>query len=82
MCIRDRLHTDPAVFGGAQTYLYVQFGGSLIIIAYNMAAAVLRCLGDSRTPLFAIIAATFANIALDLPFVMEKCIRDRHSICR
>ena len=36
------LHTDPAVFGGAQTYLYVQFGGSLIIIAYNMAAAVLR----------------------------------------
>ncbi len=57
------LHTDPAVFGGAQTYLYVQFGGSLIIIAYNMAAAVLRCLGDSRTPLFAIIAASFANIA-------------------
>lgn len=64
------LHTDPAVFGGAQTYLYVQFGGSLIIIAYNMAAAVLRCLGDSRTPLFAIIAASFANIALDLLFVM------------
>ena len=64
------LRTDPAVFGGAQTYLYVQFGGSLIIIAYNMAAAVLRCLGDSRTPLFAIIAASFANIALDLLFVM------------
>ena len=35
-----------------------------------MAAAVLRCLGDSRTPLFAIIAASFANIALDLLFVM------------
>ena len=64
------LHTDPAVFGGAQTYLYVQFGGSLIIIAYNLAASVLRCLGDSRTPLFAIIAASFANIALDLLFVM------------
>ena len=64
------LHTDPAVFGGAQTYLYVQFGGSLIIIAYNMAAAVLRCLGDSKTPLLAIIAASFANIALDLLFVM------------
>ncbi|GAA6504240.1 MATE family efflux transporter [Agathobaculum butyriciproducens] len=64
------LHTDPAVFGGAQTYLYVQFGGSLIIIAYNMAAAVLRCLGDSRTPLLAILAASFANIALDLLFVM------------
>lgn len=56
------LHTDPAVFGGAQTYLYVQFGGSLIIIAYNMAAAVLRCLGDSRTPLLAILAASFANL--------------------
>ena len=64
------LRTDPAVFGGAQTYLYVQFGGSLIIIAYNMAAAVLRCLGDSRTPLLAILAASFANIALDLLFVM------------
>ena len=64
------LHTDPAVFGGAQTYLYVQFGGSLIIIAYNMAAAVLRCLGDSKTPLLAILTASFANIALDLLFVM------------
>ncbi len=31
---------------------------------------MLRCLGDSRTPLFAIIAASFANIALDLLFVM------------
>lgn len=64
------LHTENTVIGGARLYLYVQFSGTLVIIAYNMAAAILRCLGDSRTPLSAIIVASFVNIVLDLLFVL------------
>lgn len=64
------LKTDPTIIGGSQTYLYVQFSGTLVIIAYNMASAVLRCLGDSRTPLLAIVIASVANIVLDLLFVL------------
>ena len=48
----------------------MQFSGTLVIIAYNMAAAILRCLGDSRTPLIAIALATGINIGLDLLFVL------------
>lgn len=64
------LGTDPAIIGGSRVYLYVQFSGSLVIIAYNMAAAILRCLGDSRTPLLAVALATVVNIGLDLVFVL------------
>ena len=64
------LKTDPTIISSSQTYLYVQFSGTLVIIAYNMASAVLRCLGDSRTPLLAIVIASVANIVLDLLFVL------------
>ena len=64
------LHTENTVIGGARLYLYVQFSGTLVFIAYNIAAAILRCLGDSRTPLSAIIVASFVNIVLDLLFVL------------
>lgn len=65
------LQTEASVIGGARVYLYVQFSGTLVIIAYNMAAAVLRCMGDSRTPLLAIVVASLCNIVLDLLFVLK-----------
>lgn len=64
------LGTESSILGGARVYLYVQFAGSLVIIAYNMAAAILRCLGDSRTPLIAVVLATLVNIGLDVLFVL------------
>ena len=63
------LGTDPDILPGAQTYLHTLFAGVLVVIAYNMAAGILRCLGDSRTPLLALIIASFTNIGLDLLFV-------------
>ena len=64
------LGTEASIIDGSRTYLYVQFSGSLVIIAYNMSAAILRCLGDSRTPLLAVLMATVLNIGLDLLFVL------------
>ncbi|MDO9579858.1 MAG: MATE family efflux transporter, partial [Bacteroidales bacterium] len=43
--------------------------GIIIFFGYNGTSAVLRGLGDSKTPLYFLIIATVANIILDLLFV-------------
>lgn len=48
------------------TYLFV--AGS---VAYNGCSAILRSLGNSKTPLYALIAASALNIVLDIFFVVE-----------
>ena len=64
------LQTPPDIFGDAAAYLLTMYGGILIVMAYNMAAAILRALGDGKTPLIAIAAAGVTNVALDLLFVL------------
>ena len=39
-------------------------------MAYNFLAAILRALGDAKTPLYAIVVAALMNVALDLLFVV------------
>lgn len=63
------LHTPSEIFPITVTYLSVIFAGVPIVMAYNFGASVLRALGDSRTPLRAMIAASLCNIVLDLLFV-------------
>ena len=55
---------------GAAMYMTICFAGIPIITSYNFCAAILRSLGDSRTPLYAMIVACITNIILDLLFVM------------
>jgi len=62
-------NTPAEVFGDAIGYLRISYAGIPILLSYNIFAALLRAVGDSRTPLHAIIAATFVNIGLDLLFV-------------
>lgn len=50
----------------AVKYLRIYFSGTIIIFGYNGTSAVLRGLGDSKTPLYFLIIATVANIILDL----------------
>ena len=64
------LHTPAEIFPITVTYLSVIFAGVPIVMAYNFGASVLRSLGDSRTPLKAMIAASLCNIVLDLLFVI------------
>ena len=64
------MNTPEEVIGGAFTYLRIMFAGIPIIMAYNVLASILRALGDSRTPLYAMLIASVLNIALDLLFVM------------
>lgn len=53
----------------ARVYLRIMFIGAPILMAYNMAASILRALGDGKTPLMAMIAASATNIILDILFV-------------
>lgn len=53
----------------ASQYLRIYLSGMLIFFGYNGTSAVLRGLGDSKTPLYFLIIATIANIILVLLFV-------------
>lgn len=64
------LHTPQDMIGMAQIYLQTLYGGVCISFCYNILAAFLRALGDSRTPLVAVSIASVCNIALDFLFVV------------
>jgi len=65
------LRTPAEIMQIAMAYLRVLFSGLPVVMAYNLAASMLRALGDGRTPLIAMAAASLANIALDVLFVLE-----------
>ena len=62
--------TPEDIFPKAVLYLRILMGGVPIFSAYNAQAGVLRAVGDSRTPLIAMLIAAAANIALDALFVI------------
>lgn len=53
----------------SEAYLRIVFGGMIVVMAYNILAAILRALGDSKSPLQAMILAALINVGLDLLFV-------------
>ena len=64
------LDTPADIFAGSEIYLRVVIGGVTVSLMYNFEAALLRALGDSRTPLMAMVTAALTNVALDLIFVL------------
>lgn len=62
--------TPEDVMGYALTYLRVYFCGSIASFVYNMGASILRAVGDTRRPLYFLMAACLTNIVLDLLFVV------------
>lgn len=50
-------------------YLRIIFGGLPLVMGYNLFSGYLRAIGDSRTPLIAMTAASLCNIVLDVLFV-------------
>ncbi len=67
------LDTDPLIISDSLLYGYIIFGGLITTIAYNLCSAVLRALGDSKTPLIAIIISSVVNVGLNCltVFVMK-----------
>lgn len=50
-------------------YLAIIYGGLFVTAAYNGLAAVLRALGDSRSPLYFLIISAIINVFLDIIFI-------------
>ena len=67
--ILDLLDTPDELIPYSITYLRISISGIPVIMAYNLLSSALRALGDSRTPLYAMIGASVVNIVLDLLFV-------------
>ena len=65
------LRTPPEVFDLTREYLRILYAGVPVTFLYNITAAVLRALGNSKKPLNALIIASLGHIALDLLFVAE-----------
>ncbi len=65
-----RMMATPAeAVDGAEAYLLICFAGLPFIAAYNVIASIFRGLGDSRSPMWFVIAACVANIVLDYLFI-------------
>lgn len=61
--------TPTDIYAYAHDYILVIFAGLSCTAFYNLLAANLRAIGDSRTPVLALVIASLLNIALDLLFI-------------
>ncbi len=64
------LKLPEEVIPQAKIYFNIFIGGVIVSFGFNGTSAILRGLGDSKTPLYFLIVSTFANIAFDLLFVL------------
>lgn len=65
------LDTDINVIDMAFNYLRVMYMGIVIVMFYNLSSGILRSLGNSFTPLIAMVIASIINIGLDYIFVIK-----------
>lgn len=64
------MHTPQENFADALVYMRIVCGATIVVAGYNMISSILRALGDSKTPLIFLVAASGINIVLDLLFVV------------
>ncbi len=65
------LNTPEEIFEDALLYTRIVCGGVISVVLYNGIAAMLRALGDSKTPLVFLIIASILNVIGDLVFVLN-----------
>ena len=70
LLLRDVLIVQDYLLPGAVTYFRVYALGLLFQFLYNIVAAILRSLGDSRATLYFLLISSVCNILLDLLTVL------------
>lgn len=63
------MHTPTEIIDMSVRYLRILYAGVPIAMAYNLLAAMLRALGNSKAPLRAMTISSICNIVLDVIFV-------------
>lgn len=64
------MRTPENIIDGAYDYIIVIFIGIPVVFLYNVTAAIIRSLGDSRTPVIFLVMAAVLNIFLDLLLII------------
>ncbi len=64
------LDAPDNIFDYANSYLQIMFIGIPFLGVYNLYAAILRAVGNTKSSFFAIIISSVTNVALDLWFVL------------
>lgn len=67
--ILSLMKTPSGVLPLASEYLRIYFAGMPFVMLYNIGAAILRSVGDTRRPLYSLIAAGVLNVGLNMLFV-------------
>ena len=63
------MKTPSDILDGAYAYIFVIFLGIPLMVLYNQTSAIMRSLGDSRSPLIFLGISSILNIVLDLALV-------------
>lgn len=65
------MKTPEEILLSSTSYLQIIFGGLIFTLLFNYSSAILRSVGDSKTPLYFLVLASLINIFLDLLFVIK-----------
>lgn len=68
--ILTAMDTPQDVLGPSILYIRIYFVGTIGNLIYNIGSGILRAVGDSRRPLYFLIASCFVNIILDLVLIV------------
>lgn len=68
--IFELIRLPSEVIPQARLYFNVYMGGIILFFGFSATSAILRGLGDSKTPLYFLVIATITNILLDLLFIV------------
>ena len=64
------LNTPELIYDMAYDYMIAVLLGTGATVFYNLISNLLRALGDSRTPLVALVISSLLNIVLDIVFIV------------
>ncbi len=67
--IANVMQTPIEALEKTTSYLLITGAGTVFIVFYNLLGSIFRGIGDSKTPLFAVLIACVINIVLDIVFV-------------
>ena len=65
------IQTPENIFDAGALYLGIYIGGFVFLFLYNVATGIFSALGDSKTPLYFLMASSIGNILLDYLFVAK-----------
>lgn len=64
------MNTPDNIFNYAYIYIVIIFAGIPCTILYNITAAIIRALGDSKSPIIFLAISSILNIVLDYVFIV------------